>query len=169
MSEEQKKKISDEDMEFSSSKADDQIEPDVILDVPHLKIGEIKMNVENLDAQISVKAQLANFVNIEVGTKIHIDKVNLEIKEVETEAHLRVRLKRVERILLKSLKFLEENPEVVKNFLKSAGEGMQQAKDNENGSGIASKIGDGIQSAGKALGENKAGEWVQKAGEKVSG
>ncbi|WMJ74976.1 hypothetical protein RCC89_17660 [Cytophagaceae bacterium ABcell3] len=161
MSEDQKNNSHEEQKDFDISSEKKVPEPDVILDVPKLKVGEIKLDVENLDAEISVKAQLANFVNIEVGTKVHIEKVKLEIKEVEAEAHLNVRLKRVENILLRTLKYLDENPDALKNLIPLD-------KINASNGQKSNTVGGKIQSAGESLGENKAGELVQKAGEKIS-
>jgi hypothetical protein len=42
-------------------------DPDVVLDVPTLNIEELDLEVEDLRAHVSVRAELANFVNINIG------------------------------------------------------------------------------------------------------
>jgi len=106
-----------------------ETEPDVVLDVPLLRIGEVKLDVENLEARICINAQLANFINIEVGTKVFVEKAKLEIKEVEAEAYLRARLKRVEAIFMKALKTLDENPDLIKDFISNADKKINETPD----------------------------------------
>ncbi len=106
-----------------------ETEPDVVLDVPLLRIGEVKLDVENLEAKICINAQLASFINIEVGTKVFVEKAKLEVKEVEAEAYLRARLKRVEAIFMKALKTLDENPDLIKDFISNADKKINETRD----------------------------------------
>ena len=85
-------------------------EPDVLLDVPVLNVEELDLEVENLTAHISVRAELANFVNINVGVDAHLDKVKLNIKGVEAQVQLKVRLDRILGTIDSALSALEQNP-----------------------------------------------------------
>lgn len=104
-------------------------EPDVVLDVPLLRIGEVKLDVENLEAKICINARLASFIHIEVGTKVLVEKAKLEIKEVEAEAYLRARLKRVEAIFMKALKTLDENPDLIKDLISNVAKKPDETSD----------------------------------------
>ena len=88
-------------------------EPDVLLDVPVLNVEELDLEVDNLTAHISVRAELANFVNINVGVDAHLDKVKLNIKGVEAQVQLKVRLDRILGTIDSALSALEQNPELI--------------------------------------------------------
>jgi hypothetical protein len=68
--------------------------PDVLLDIPNVSVDEIKLDVENLQAHVSLDARVANLVRITAGVDASIDKVHLEIKGVQATALLIVRLMR---------------------------------------------------------------------------
>jgi hypothetical protein len=51
--------------------------PDVLLDVPVLKVEEITLTVEGLRAHVTVLAELANLVKLSVGADVELDKVEL--------------------------------------------------------------------------------------------
>lgn len=85
-------------------------EPDVLLDVPTLNVEELDLEVENLQAHVSVRAELADFVNINIGVDAHLDKVKLEIKGVEAQLQLKVRLERILGTIESALAAIEQNP-----------------------------------------------------------
>ena len=58
-------------------------EPDVLLDVPVLKVDEIDLTVEGLRAHVAVLAELADLVKLSVGADVGLDKVEFTIKSVE--------------------------------------------------------------------------------------
>ena len=88
-------------------------EPDVLLDVPVLKVEEINLTVEGLRAHVAVLAELADLVKLSVGADVGLDKVELEIKGVEAQALLKVRLEQVRAILDKALTTIGDNPEIL--------------------------------------------------------
>src|SRR3712207_7681587 len=49
-----------------------------VLDVPVLNVDEINLEVEDLRAHVSLRAELADLVKINVGVDIYLDKVKLE-------------------------------------------------------------------------------------------
>jgi hypothetical protein len=89
-------------------------EPDVLLDVPVLKVGAINLEVRGLRAHVAVLAELANLVNLSVGADVRLDEVKLEINDVEAQALLKVRLENVRAILEKALDTIAENPEILR-------------------------------------------------------
>ena len=98
-----------------------EIVPDVLLDVPTVKVDEISLDVENLHARVSLHAELANLVRLDVGADVGIEKVALTIKGVEAQALLKVRLQRVYEILDRALQTLDSNPELLASLLRPVG------------------------------------------------
>ncbi len=56
-------------------------EPDVLLDVPVLKVGDINLKVRVLRAHVAVLAELANLVNLSVGVDARLKEVRLGLEE----------------------------------------------------------------------------------------
>jgi len=121
---------------------------DVLLDVPTLKIDEIKLKVNDLDAKVTLSAALANLVKIDVGVHVSIADVDLDIKGVEAQALLKVRLKRVYEILARALETLDKNPEILNSVLPPLGKAI-----GEVGKGAGEAIGELGKDAGRAAGE----------------
>ena len=92
-------------------------EPDVFLDVPHLSVDKISLEVENLRARVSLHAEVSNLVSIDVGANVEIEEVELEIEGVEAQALLKVRLDEVHGILDRALKTVDNNPEILTKAL----------------------------------------------------
>jgi hypothetical protein len=93
--------------------------PDVLLDVPNLSVDEITLDVNNLIANLSLDARVANLVQLKAGVDIRIDSVHLSIKGVQATALLIVRLDNVRAIIEKTLTTLAENPEIVDRLLST--------------------------------------------------
>lgn len=88
-------------------------EPDVLLDVSELTVARINLEVEGLQAHVSVLAELANLVRLSVGVDARLDRVKLEIEGVEAKVLLKVRLEHVRAILEKALDTVAEHPEIL--------------------------------------------------------
>jgi hypothetical protein len=93
--------------------------PDVLLDIPNLSVDEITLDVQNLQAHVSLDARVANLVKITAGVDASIDKVNLSIKGVQASVLLIVRLENVREIITKTLDTLNNNPELVDRLLQT--------------------------------------------------
>jgi pyruvate/2-oxoglutarate dehydrogenase complex dihydrolipoamide acyltransferase (E2) component len=115
-------------------------EPDVTLDVPSLKIEELNLNVENLRARISLQADLADMVKLNVGVDARLDNAELEVKGVEAQALLKVSLDNVRAILSKALETLDNNPGILKDLARIAEETAGTAERALEGA--AGKIGE---------------------------
>jgi hypothetical protein len=89
-------------------------EPDVLLDVRELEVARISLEVEDLEAHVSVVAELANLVRLSVGVDARLDRVKLEIEGVEATVLLKVRLEHVRAILEKALDTVAEHPEILR-------------------------------------------------------
>jgi pyruvate/2-oxoglutarate dehydrogenase complex dihydrolipoamide acyltransferase (E2) component len=97
-------------------------EPDVTLDVPSLNIEELTLDAENLRARISLLADLADMVKLNVGVEASIENPELELKGVEAQALLKANLDNVRAILSKGLETLDNNPGILKDVARIAEE-----------------------------------------------
>jgi hypothetical protein len=88
-------------------------EPDVLLDVPQLRVEEIILEVEDLRAHVSIQADVFNLLRLSVGADVQLGGVHLEIKGVEARALLKVRLDKVAEIINRVLATVDRNPEIV--------------------------------------------------------
>ena len=94
-------------------------DPDVFVDIPQVKVDEIYLDVEDLEAHLALRAKLANLVQLVAGVHIHIGKVELDIKGVEAEALLKVRLENLYDILDRALTTLDRNPEILESLVET--------------------------------------------------
>ena len=62
--------------------------PDVLIDVPVVKVDEVDIEVDDLHAQVAVLAEVRKLVKIGVGAEAQLDKVELKIEGVEAQALL---------------------------------------------------------------------------------
>ena len=147
-------------------------EPDVLLDVPVLKVDEIDLTVEGLRAHVAVLAELADLVKLSVGADVELDKVELTIKGVEAQVLLKVRLEQVRAILDKALTTIGENPEILQSLVQTVdrtlGEVGGAAREAVGEGGAVSQLAEGVgDAAGQAVGQvgqkaNEAGQTVQR-------
>ena len=96
-------------------------EPDVYLHVPVLKVDEISLEVDDLDAHVSVNAMVLKLVQLNVGADAHLGRLNLTIKGVDAKALLKVRLEKVYAILARTLTTLDRNPQILEKLLAPIG------------------------------------------------
>ena len=67
----------------------DTDEPDVIVDVPIVKVDEIHFELDDLEARVALHAKVLDLVELNVGVMATLGKVELNIKGVEAQALLR--------------------------------------------------------------------------------
>src|SRR5918993_3471638 len=100
-------------------------EQDVLLDVSELEVDRITLEVEDLRAHVSVVAQLASLVNLQVGVDARLNRVKLVIEGVRAKVLLKVWLDDVRAILEKALDTLGEHPEILESLVKAINELLQ--------------------------------------------
>jgi pyruvate/2-oxoglutarate dehydrogenase complex dihydrolipoamide acyltransferase (E2) component len=110
-------------------------DPDVVLDVPMLNVEELDLEVEDLRAHVSVHAQLADFVKIDIGVDAYLDKVKLGIKGVEAQVLLKVKLERILGTIERALAAIEQNPGLLDAALKEANRAVGEIEGAAGGSG----------------------------------
>jgi len=96
-------------------------DPDVLLDVPALSVEELHLEVENLKARISVQAELADMVKLNIGVDVDLGKVKLGIKGLDAQVLLKVRLDNIRAILEGALKAIDRDPGILERLTADAG------------------------------------------------
>jgi hypothetical protein len=92
---------------------------DVLLDVSELEVDRIKLTVRDLRAHVSVLAELASLVSLQVGVDARLDEVELEIEGVRAKVLLKVRLDDVRAILKHALDTVAEHPEILTSLTRA--------------------------------------------------
>ena len=95
---------------------------DVLLDVSELEVDKIHLKVRGLKAHVSVLAELASLVNLQVGVDARLDLVELEIEGVKAKVLLKVRLDNVRAILVHALDTVAEHPEILESLTRALDE-----------------------------------------------
>jgi hypothetical protein len=88
----------------------------VLLDVSELEVDRIKLTVKDLRAHVSVVAELASLVSLQVGVDARLDEVELEIEGVRAKVLLKVRLDDIRAILKNALDTVAEHPEILESL-----------------------------------------------------
>jgi hypothetical protein len=151
----------------------DSDEPDVLLDVPVLKVEEINLDVEELRARVSLQAAVLDLLRLNVGVDVFIGQVGLEIKGVDAQALLKVRLENVAKIIDRVLSTIDRNPQILEQITEGVGstvEGLGGGAGKavgELGEGAGSAVEEVSEGAGSAVGDvgEGAGEAVEDTGE----
>jgi hypothetical protein len=150
--------------------------PDVLLDVPELRVDSIHFELDDLDAHLAVKANVLDLVKLNVGIDVHLSRVKLDIKGVEVEAVLKARLDHVTAVVDRLMTSLDRNPELVEGLsraISEVGQGAGEAVDDTGdaakdiGQGAGQAVGDVGQGAGQAVGDvgQGAGQAVGDVGQ----
>jgi hypothetical protein len=123
---------------------------DVLLDVSELEVDKIKLTVRGLRAHVSVLAELASLVNLQVGVDARLNEVELEIDGVRAKVLLKVRLDEVRAILNHALNTVAEHPEILRALSRAL---------NELVSGL---VGDALGTLENVLGSLNVGDTVDE-------
>ena len=157
-------------------------DPDVLLDVPVVKVDKIHLELEDLKAHVALKAKVLDLVNLNVGVDVHLGKVKVDIEGVEAQALLKVRLDHVAAIVDRVLTTIDRNPELVKSLgravedvgrgaghtLGETGEAVEDVGEGAGGAvgNIGEGAGEAVGQVGQGVGEG-VGELGKGAGEGV--
>jgi hypothetical protein len=132
-------------------------EPDVFIDIQKVKVDEVYVDVEQLEAHLALRAKLANLLQVVAGVHVHLGKVVVDVKGVEAQVLLKVRLENLYDILDRALTTLDENPKILEGLvntvddtLGSIGELGQKALGP--GGAVTQTLGDVGEAAQQALG-----------------
>jgi pyruvate/2-oxoglutarate dehydrogenase complex dihydrolipoamide acyltransferase (E2) component len=151
----------------------DTDEPDVIVDIPVVKVDEIHFELDDLMARVSLHAEVLDLVKLSVGVHVELGKVELNIKGVEAQALMRARLDHVTAIIDRVLTTLDRNPDVLNNITEALqpvteGAGKAVGEVGEGANKAVGQIGEGAGSAVEDVGEG-AGGAVKDVGKGAGG
>jgi hypothetical protein len=128
---------------------------DVFLDVPHLGVEALELDVDDLRATVDLHARV-----------LDLARASLNIRGVEAQALLKVRLARVAAILDRVMQTIDRNPQILERLVGSLGEAVETVG---RGTGRAvTGIGEGAAGALEATGEGAAGA-LEATGKVVEG
>ncbi|MGW5558429.1 hypothetical protein ACWER9_14520 [Micromonospora sp. NPDC003944] len=94
--------------------------PDVLLDIPKVSVDSIRLAVDGLEADLSLRARVANLLQVDAGVRVHLNGGELTVNGVNAEAELRVRLEQLTRILGRALDTLDNNPHIIEALARTA-------------------------------------------------
>src|SRR5215210_4344384 len=97
-------------------------EVDVILDVRELEVDRINLTVKGLRAHVSVLAELASLVSLQVGVDARLEEVELEIEGVRAKLLLKVDLDNIRAILRHALETVAEHPQILRILTRALNE-----------------------------------------------
>src|SRR5829696_3879779 len=150
--------------------------PDLLLDVPVVKVDEISFELNDLRARVSLLAKVGDFVELAVGVDAYLGRVKIGIYGVEAQALLKVRLDNVAAILDRVLTTIDRNPQIVERLVEGVssavediGAGAGSALE-DIGAGAGSMVGDlgpGLSSAVADIGAG-AGSTLEELGPGLS-
>lgn len=147
--------------------------PDLIVDVPVVKVDKVGVEIDDLRAQVAVIAEVKRLAQLSVGAEARLGKGELEIEGVEAQALLRARLDNVQAIVDRVALTLDRNPELLAgvgraaedlgagsgellgsagDVAEDAGEGAEQALP-QIGQGANQALGDVGQGAAQGVGQ----------------
>lgn len=139
--------------------------PDVVLDIPVVKVDEISVDVDELRATVSVRADLQHLVNLNVGVAARLGNLELKLEGVEAQGLLRARLDNVSKILGRVLTTLDRNPALLESIGRSVEKVGGGARGTLEGAGGAlGAVGQGGREAVRNVGEG-AGEAAGQVGQ----
>jgi hypothetical protein len=142
--------------------------PDVLLDVHNLSVDEITLEVEDLEAHVSLRAEVLELLKLNVGADVTLGRVSLKITGVKAQVLLKVRLDRVAQIIDRVLTTIDNNPQILEQVVRTVEPALNDVSSavGEIGTGggrAAEELGRG---AGEAVGEvgHGAGDAVEQVG-----
>jgi hypothetical protein len=114
---------------------------DVLLDVSELEVDRINLTVRNLRAHVSVIAELASLLSLQVGVDARLEETELEIEGVRAKLLLKVRLDDIRAILREALQTVAEHPQILRILTRALDELVTE------------RLGDALDTLQSALGD----------------
>ena len=139
--------------------------PDVLLDVPVVKVDEINFELNDLRAKVNLFAKVLDLVELSVGVDLYLGRVKLVITGVEAQALLKVRLDNVTAIIDRVLTTIDRNPQIIEKLVEGVSSAVEDVGSGAGsaledvGEGAGELVGDGLNSAVEDIGSG-AGDLV---------
>ena len=94
---------------------------DLYVDAPRVKVEEIDLEVDDLQAQVALLAGVAHSLRLNVGVSARLGKTRLTIAGVQAQARIEARLGNVTAILARVLTSLDHNPRLLRSVGQAVG------------------------------------------------
>src|ERR687890_1368212 len=150
--------------------------PDVLLDVPVVKVDEINFELNDLRVRANLYAKVLDLVELAVGVDAYLGRVKLVIQGVEAQALLKVRLDNVTAILDRVLTTIDRNPQIIEKLVEGVSSAVEDIGSGAGsavediGSGAGDLVGEGLNSAVEDIGSgagSAVGEGLNSAVEDI--
>jgi hypothetical protein len=105
-------------------------DPDVFIDIPKLEIDKLDLYVENLDAKVTVAANVGNLVGLNVGVDASVRQINVSLSGVRAQLRVEARLQKIVDIIARTLTSLDKNPQLLLGLVNNIGVGVGGALNN---------------------------------------
>jgi uncharacterized protein involved in outer membrane biogenesis len=99
-------------------------DPDVVLDIPQVKVDEIDLELDELKARVALEAHVLELLKLDVGVDASLGRVALKITGVEAQAQLKVRLDNLATILDRVMTTVDRNPQILEQLTRGVGEAV---------------------------------------------
>jgi hypothetical protein len=96
--------------------------PDVLLDIPKLRVDSLHLELDDLEAHVALEASVLNLVTLSVGVDARLRDVKLDIKGVDAEVALKARLDQVATIVDRLMTTLDRNPDLIEGLNEAVAE-----------------------------------------------
>ena len=113
------------DRQTSDEAVDD--DQDVYLNVPDLYVESLDLEAADLRARVSLQAEVLSLLRLNVGVDAVLGQVRLDLRNVQAQALLKVRLDKVAEILNRVLATIDAHPEMIEPLARASSTGLQQA------------------------------------------
>lgn len=95
-------------------------DPDVVLDIPKVRVDEIELELKELQARVALDVRVLDLLDLHAGVDAALGEVKLDIKGVEAEALLKVRLDNLAAILDRVMDTVDHTPTLIEAFRSKA-------------------------------------------------
>jgi hypothetical protein len=116
-------------------------DPDVVVDVPEVRVDEISLELDELNARVALDARVLDLLKLNVGVEAELRGVRLDIKGVKAQALLKARLDNVAAILDRVMSTVDANPQILERLTDSLGTTLEE---------VGSGAGHGVEEVGGA-------------------
>ncbi|MEV7104891.1 hypothetical protein [Streptomyces atroolivaceus] len=139
---------------------------DVFLDVPALHVDKLELEVDDLEAHVSLQAEVLDLLKLNVGADVRLGRVQLDIEGVNVQAQLKVRLHHIAAIVTRLLATVDRNPQILEQLTRGVGAAVEDV-----GAGTGRAAGELGKGAGAAVDEvgRGAGTAVESVGAGTGG
>lgn len=98
---------------------------DVFLDVPALHVDKLDLEVDDLEAHVSLQAEVLDLLKLNVGADVRLGRVQLGIEGVDVQAQLKVRLHHIAAVVTRLLATVDRNPQILEQLTRGVGAAVE--------------------------------------------